>query len=75
MVTVNISRIESWKDVHLTFSPRIFSVQVKSWSILHHGSLGASSEENKRNLTLTLTFNLLLLLPSIVFMIKFVSLS
>ena len=35
-----------------------FSVQVKSRSMLHHGS---------RNLTLSLTLNLLLLLPSIVF--------
>ena len=42
-----------------------FSVQVKSWRMLHHGSVGVSSEQNKRNLTLTL--NLLLLLPSTVF--------
>ena len=33
--------------------------------MLHQGSLGAISEQNKRNLTLNLTFNLLL--PSIVF--------
>ena len=35
--------------------------------MLHHGSVGVSSEYNKGNLTLTLTLNLLLLLPSIVF--------
>ena len=35
--------------------------------MLHHGLEGASSEYNKRNLTLTLTLNLQLLLHSIVF--------
>ena len=35
--------------------------------MLHYGSVGASSEKNKRNLTQTLTQTLNLLLPSIVF--------
>ena len=35
--------------------------------MLHHGSVRVSSELNKRNLTLTLRLNILLLLPSIVF--------
>ena len=43
--------------------PHIISVQVTSRSMLHHGSVGASWEYNKRNLTLTLTFNVPL--PSI----------
>ena len=34
--------------------------------MLHHGSVGASSEYNKRNLALTLTLTFNLLLPSIV---------
>ena len=42
--------------------------------MLHHGSVGARSKQNKRNLNLTLTLTLNLLLPSIVFIIKFVSL-
>ena len=39
------------------------------WSILHHGSVGASSEKNEWNLILilTLTVTLNLLFPSIVF--------
>ena len=37
-----------------------FSVQVKSRSMLHHGSVGVSSEQNKRNLTLTYHYYLLL---------------
>ena len=37
----------------------------KSRSMLHHGFVGASLKQNKRNLTLTLTLNVLL--PSIVF--------
>ena len=41
--------------------------------MLHHGSVGASSEQNKRNLTLNLTLTLNLLLPTIDFLIKFVS--
>ena len=49
------------EGVHLALPPHIFSVQVK----LHQGPVGASSEQNKRNLTLTLTLNLLL--PSIAF--------
>ena len=47
------------EGVHLALPPHIFSVQVK----LHQGPVGASSEQNKRNLTLTLN----LLLPSIAF--------
>ena len=39
----------------------------KVWSTLHHGSVGASSEYYKRNLTQRLTLTLNLLLPSIVF--------
>ena len=35
--------------------------------MLHHGSVGVISEQNERDLTLTLTLNFLLLLPSIVF--------
>ena len=42
-----------------------FFRQIKVRSMLHHGSVGVISEKNKRNLTLTLTFKLLL--PSIVF--------
>ena len=30
--------------VHLTLSPQIFPVEVKSRSMLHHGSVGASSK-------------------------------
>ena len=41
--------------------------------MLHHGSVGASSEKNKRNLTLNLTLTLNFLLPTIDFLIKFVS--
>ena len=47
------------EGVHLALPPHIFSVQVK----LHQGPVGASSEQNKRNLTLTHN----LLLPSIAF--------
>ena len=39
----------------------------KVWGMLHHGSVGASLEQNKRNLTLTRTLTLDLLLPPIVF--------
>ena len=53
------------ETVHLTLPPHIISAQVKSRSMLHHGSVGASLKQNKRNLTLTLTLSLLL--PSIVF--------
>ena len=42
-----------------------FFLPSKVWSILHHAPLGASSELNKKKLTLTLTLNLLL--HSIVF--------
>ena len=42
-----------------------FFLPRKVWSMLHQGSVGASWEENKRNITLTLTLNLVL--PSIIF--------
>ena len=35
------------EGVHLTLPPRIISVQVKSRSTLHHGSVGASLKQNK----------------------------
>ena len=38
------------EGVHLTLPPRIISVQVKSRSMLYHGSVGASLKQNKRNL-------------------------
>ena len=38
------------EGVYLALPPRIFSVQVKSRSMLHHGSVGASLKQNKRNL-------------------------
>ena len=41
--------------------------------MLHHGSVGASSEQNKRNPTLNLTLILNFLLPTIDFLIKSVS--
>ena len=41
--------------------------------MLHHESVGASSEQNKRNLTLNLTLILNFLLPTIDFLIKSVS--
>ena len=59
------SNFVHFEGVHLTLPPHIFSVLVKSRSMLHHGSVESSSEYNKRNLTLTLTFNVLL--PSNVF--------
>ena len=49
-------------------SSHIISVKVKSRSMLHHGSVVASLKKNKRNLTQTLTLNVLLL--SIVFLNK-----
>ena len=51
--------------VHLTLPLDIISLQVKSRSMLHHGSVGAILKQNKRNLILTLTLNVLL--PFIVF--------
>ena len=36
--------------VHLTLPAHIISVQVKSRGLLHHGSVGASLKQNKRNL-------------------------
>ena len=53
------------EGAHLTLPPHIFSAQVKSRSMLYHGPMGESLKQNKRNLTLTLTLNLLL--ASIVF--------
>ena len=57
--------IKQREGVHPTLAPHIITVQVKSRSILRHGSVGATLKQNKRNLTLTLTLNVLL--PSIVF--------
>ena len=57
--------VPSRKIVHLTFPPLIFSVQVKSEVSSITDQSGASLERNKRNLTLTQTFKLLL--PSMVF--------
>ena len=39
-----------WEGVDLTLPPHIFSVQVKSRSMLHHGSVWASLKQSKRNL-------------------------
>ena len=39
------------EGVHLTL-PTIISVRVKPQSMLHHGSVGASLKQDKRNLTL-----------------------
>ena len=39
-----------FEGVHLTLPPHIISVQVKSWSMLHHWSVGASLKQNKTNL-------------------------
>ena len=46
-----------FEGAHPTLPSHIFSILVKSRSMLHHGSVAASLEYNKRNLTLTLTFN------------------
>ena len=59
--------------VHLTLTPHIFSVQLKSGAKYFTGQWFASSEWNKRNLTLTLPLNPNYLL--LFFIIKFVSLS
>ena len=40
----------SFEGVHMTLPPHIISVQVKSRSMLHHGSAGASLKQNKRKL-------------------------
>ena len=56
--------------VHLTLPPHITSVQVKSRSMLHHGSVWASLKQNKRNLkkpNLNPNLTLKVLLPPIVF--------
>ena len=42
--------VDIFEGVHLTLPPQIFSVQVTSWSMLHHGSLWASLKQSKRNL-------------------------
>ena len=38
------------EDIHLALPPHIISVQVKSRSMLHRGSVGAILKQNKRNL-------------------------
>ena len=38
------------EGVHLTLPPHTISVQVKSGSMLHHGLVGASLKQSKRNL-------------------------
>ena len=38
------------EGVHLTLPPHIISIQVKSRSMLHHGSVGASLKQNKKYL-------------------------
>ena len=38
------------EGVHLILPPHIISVQVNSRNMLHHGSVGASLKQNKRNL-------------------------
>ena len=38
------------ESVHLTLPPHIISIQVKSRSMLHHGSVGASLKQNKKYL-------------------------
>ena len=40
----NISQKE--EGVHLTLPPHILSIQVKSRSMLHHGSVGANPKPN-----------------------------
>ena len=50
------------------FASSYFFRPNKVWSMLHHGSVGTSSEQNLRNLILALNLNLLL--PSIVFHYK-----
>ena len=55
------------EDVHLILPPHIFSVQVKSGACYITGQWDPSSEQNKKNLTPTLTLTIHLLLPSIVF--------
>ena len=63
----NCSYTTPFEGAHLTLPPYIISVEVKSWSMLHHGSVEASLKQNKRNLK-TLTLNVLL--PSIIFHYK-----
>ena len=51
----------AYKGVYLTLPPHIFSVQVRSPSILHHELVGASSKWNKKpNHNSNLNLNLLL---------------
>ena len=40
--TMSVDKVK--EGVHLTLPPHIFSVLVKSRSMLHHGAVGASSE-------------------------------
>ena len=47
----------SIEGVHLTLPPHIISIQVKSRSMLHHGSVVASSKQNKRNLLPYIVFH------------------
>ena len=64
LTTSMLSNISvSLEGVHLTLPPYIFSVQVKSRSILHHGSVGTSLKQTKPNPKP----NLNLLLPFTVF--------
>ena len=49
-IKTKIFKSDLYKGVHLTLPPHIISVQVKSWSMLHHGSVGASLKQNKRNI-------------------------
>ena len=41
---INDIKISFMEDVHLTLPPHIFSEEVKSRSMLDHGSVGASSK-------------------------------
>ena len=66
-ITKSRWNLEKHEGVHLTLPPHIISIQLKSRSMLHHGSIGASLKQNKRNLILTLTLTLNVLLPCTVF--------
>ena len=56
-MTVSFLILLDIEGVHLALPPHIIFVQEKSQSILHHGSLGASLKQNKRNLILTPNHN------------------
>ena len=62
----------AYKGVYLTLPPHIFSVQVRSPSILHHELVGASSKWNKRSRTTTLILTLTFYYHFLLFIIKFV---